>query len=716
MTSSIFNVVNIIGTSINTLSVGSWFMGQLRGFFLALDKFVYSFVTILYNLIYDLANLSFFTSGDLGFITQRIYTLLAIFMLFRVTFSLITYVIAPDQFSDKTAGLQNLIRNVVISFILIIMSPWIFTKMYDVQNAILNENVIPQFVLGEGSSGLESTVVMSERCCKSGIGTNGVCVNSDFYKLKPASTGDYMALVALKPFFQLDETTTDSEISYSTYCYVGGSETVTASQYLNANDVSDENAAKKFTIDYTIFFSTASGILLAAILISFCFDIAIRSFNLAFLQIFAPIPIISFVDPKSAKSGMFNKYVKTTMRVWMGVFIRIAAFSFAIFFIQLISNNISNGFTLASGEKPKSPTIWIGLFAIIGALMFAKKFPKFLEEITGLKLDGSFKLNPLSRIKDEAIGGKMISSATKTAQNVGKGTAAMAIGAVGGIGAGVAAQKALGGKGKDLWKGAGSGFLHGGMHGMATGYKAKGFGGTLKSAAGSVTKAGQDVTKYAGTKMGDRMAASFTSKLGAKTIAQRMDDEVKINEEIGKMKDAIMGAADVKDDFTDVEYRYKDADGSEHTLKSSAFAQYDSSTGKYTGGAGVKSLKKKLEDVEKSGASAETIAAYRNLYEKSQASYVNEHLRDSLNGKESQVGMLALQLKNLYEKNQEFESVKKLDKRMGEDGFVESLGSLKGMFGDTKDSITSLQSGTTKVDGKSWQEAHSVDNAIKKSK
>lgn len=705
ITSNAINLINVFSSGFNTLSIGSWFIGQIRGFFLMLDNFIYYFITILYNLIYDLANLSFFTSGDLGFITKRIYTLLAIFMLFRVTFSLITYVIAPDQFSDKNAGLQNLIRNIVISFILIIMSPWIFTKMYDVQNAILNDNVIPQFILGEGSSELGNSVVISERCCKGEKSSDGTCANNDFYRIKPASTGDYIAFVAFKPFFQLDDSTLDSEILYSSYCYVGGSETATISRYIGMNDIAEENTAKKFMINYSMVFSTATGVFLAAILISFCFDIAIRSFNLAFLQIFAPIPIISFVDPKSAKSGMFNKYVKTTIKVWAGVFIRIVAFSFAIFFIQLIGNSISNGFVLSDGSKPRSPTIWVGLFAILGALMFAKKFPKFLEEVTGIKMDGAFKLNPLNRIKDEALGGKMVAKIPGTA-------AALGIGAAGGFIAGGAVKSehlANAIKNKDLkagLKGAGgmlaggvSGFFRGGTGGLTGGYKSKSISDSLKAGAGSVKKAGQDITKIDGTRWGDRTSSSMASRFGLKTVAQKMDDEVKINEEIGKMKDSIMNAADVDNHDMGVSERF-----------------YNSQTGLWTtirsNGKGTKALKKQLEDVEKSGASVDTIAAYRNLYEQSQAAYVNANIKND----QSQVGMLANQLRDLYQKNQEYSSISSLSGRMDSDGYIQDLASLKGMFGDTKNSITALQSGTAKVNGQTWQQAHAADNAVKTTK
>lgn len=702
ITSNAINLINVFSSGFNTLSIGSWFIGQIRGFFLMLDNFIYYFITILYNLIYDLANLSFFTSGDLGFITKRIYTLLAIFMLFRVTFSLITYVIAPDQFSDKNAGLQNLIRNIVISFILIIMSPWIFTKMYDVQNAILNDNVIPQFILGEGSSELGNSVVISERCCKGEKSSDGTCANNDFYRIKPASTGDYIAFVAFKPFFQLDDSTLDSEILYSSYCYVGGSETATISRYIGMNDIAEENTAKKFMINYSMVFSTATGVFLAAILISFCFDIAIRSFNLAFLQIFAPIPIISFVDPKSAKSGMFNKYVKTTIKVWAGVFIRIVAFSFAIFFIQLIGNSISNGFVLSDGSKPRSPTIWVGLFAILGALMFAKKFPKFLEEVTGIKMDGAFKLNPLNRIKDEALGGKMVAKIPGTA-------AALGIGAAGGFIAGGAVKSehlANAIKNKDLkagLKGAGgmlaggvSGFFRGGTGGLTGGYKAKSISDSLKAGAGSVTKAGETIKKYDGTNKFERASARATQFFTGKTPADMMEAGSKVYKEFNDTQDELFKVAESE------------------IVKNSSFQTSfkDKAGNSYTGNVNV--MKNKIDYLKQSGASAEEITQQESLYnlamKQAKIDYVNHQgvwdgVKNELVGDtDSRVNAYVDKLDRISRENKEL------------DGFTDTL-----KTGDIGKNIGDISKATKNADvvkqaSTEMTHAREVRDAIKKGK
>ncbi len=560
------NLIQSISSNFNLLfNPFSWVLGGIRSFFLFLDSFVYTFIKTLYNLIYDLANLTIFADGDLSLIAQRVYTLLAIFMLFRITFSLITYVIAPDQFSDKTAGLQNVIRNIIISFLLIITSPWLFSKLYQVQNAILEENIIPQFILGTTGDNLNASFVMSERCCQSGTNTDGSCINEDYYRMKPETVADYISLVAFRPFFQLNDSTTDAEIKdlSSSYCFVGGKATVTVGEYISANDVSRENAAKDFAINYSMVFSTVIGVVLALILISFCFDIAIRSFTLVFLQIFAPIPIISFVDPKSAKSGMFNKYLKTLSKTWLGVFIRIAAFSFAIFFIQLIT---TNGINQIGGAEPRAGKNWIYLFAIIGALMFAKKFPKLLEEITGLKLDGAFKLNPINRIKEEALGAKQIARGASAATALGIGAAGGLI--AGGIVSNPAIISSL--KNKDVMgalkgtgrmiTGAGSGVIRGGLGGARAGYKAKGIGDTFKASAGAVTKAGETIQKYQGTNKLERAATRASSLLTGKTAADRLEERSKKYKEFSDTQETLLKKAQkelVKDNS--FQTRFKDA-------------------------------------------------------------------------------------------------------------------------------------------------------------
>ena len=58
-----------------------------------------------------------------------------------------------------------------------------------------------------------------------------------------------------------------------------------------------------YVINYLPFISTAAGIYVVFLLITFCVDVAVRVIKLCFLQMVAPIAIVSYIDPKESISN-----------------------------------------------------------------------------------------------------------------------------------------------------------------------------------------------------------------------------------------------------------------------------------------------------------------------------------------------------------------------------------------------------------------------------
>ena len=76
----------------------------LRFLFAWIDGIVAKVITLVYNLLMDLANLTLYSENIVKVIGQRIGILLGIFMLFRLSVSLINYMISPERFSDNKQG------------------------------------------------------------------------------------------------------------------------------------------------------------------------------------------------------------------------------------------------------------------------------------------------------------------------------------------------------------------------------------------------------------------------------------------------------------------------------------------------------------------------------------------------------------------------------------------------------------------------------------
>lgn len=411
------------------LASNMWFTTLIKQFFFSIDKIVFNFISSIYDVLITIARTSVLTQADIADMADRIYKLLAIFMVFKVTLSLITYVVNPDDFADKSKGISKLSKNIIISLALLILTPYLFSYAYQFQTIILEDNSLSVLIFGE-----EST-------------SNGT---DSFFN----SAGDKMAYTTISAFFSpnlsldgLIACDTISELQgekkvFSDECYkamevlLDPDDVLFTRQSLDNYKIGVEKGVlglmfrqemavatyeNEFIMDYKFIFSTVVGVVIILLLISFCMDVAVRSIKLAFLQLVAPIPIISYVDPKSGKDGLFKKWYDMCFKTYLSLFIRLLALYFAVYIISKVSDlrlvDVIDGSYVTNGI--------VAIFVIIGALMFAKQLPKLLEGL-GIKLDGGgkFTLNPLRKIENEALGGKLLK---KPNDMLAKGAKALAL-------------------------------------------------------------------------------------------------------------------------------------------------------------------------------------------------------------------------------------------------------------------------------------------------
>lgn len=376
----------------------SVFMDGVRGVMAIIDRAVYGLISVFYDTIITLSDITIIGSDKISEITNKVYALIAVFMIFKISFSLINYLVNPDMIVDKAKGGGALVKNIIITFILVITVPFGFDLLYRAQSAILSDGIIEKLIYGGETVNQGISFKMDDDYCES----------------TSATAGDYVGLMAFKTFFQIDEQSleTHSDDFYQgspsvkeMYCNAsvnGGKASV--NNLLKNNRVYSAphgfSTQHYYVVDYSFFLSTIVGIVLALVFLGFCFDVATRSIKLQFLEILAPIPIISYIDPDKSKSGMFSKWIKEVATTWLSLFMRLIAYYIAIYFISTLHENAS-----------LSNNLWINLLIIIGILMFAKELPKLLENIIGIKASGSFNLNPLKKLNDNALGGKLIAGA-----------------------------------------------------------------------------------------------------------------------------------------------------------------------------------------------------------------------------------------------------------------------------------------------------------------
>lgn len=425
----------------------------IRNMMFSIDKIIYAMISKVYDLLITIARTSPLSQADILAIADRIYKLLAIFMVFKVTFSLIMYVVNPDDFTDKSKGFGKLSLNIVLVFALLILTPHIFNMAYDLQRIVLEDNAIAGLIFGEKND-----------------------KDNDFF----TSAGDDMAYIAISPFFVPDVSiqkgslyncTTllkDNKMNESCSGISNDSLTKVASSSTTLYDLTQKTGSTftdtmlknyvtginnkslgmvfrkelveaqvdgEFIMDYSYIISTAVGVIILILLVNFCLDVSIRSIKFAFLQLIAPIPIISYIDPKSGKDGLFKKWTQLCVKTYLSLFIRLLALYFAVYIISMVGD--LGLVDVVDSSYVTSRLILV--IIIIGALMFAKQLPNILKDL-GIKLDSDgFKLNPLRRIENGALGGKILKKPNDLLGKAGK--AALFAPA---IGAGLFGKKAIG--------------------------------------------------------------------------------------------------------------------------------------------------------------------------------------------------------------------------------------------------------------------------------
>lgn len=358
-------------------SVG-WFNNLLRPFFGGIDYLVYTLLGWVIEGIFNLS--SIFASKDVTeIIYTRIYTVLAIFMVFKLTFSFIKYVVSPDTMVDKEQGVGKIIARTLTMLAILIILPTIFFKsdIFPGQNApiltMLQNGVIktlPKVILGISDDNGNTTTTAKEN-------------------------GNVMALNMLSSLYYPNECK-DAAVCDS------DNKLTSLSRFSTSLNMTDTNSSYVYYYMWPL--TTLCGIILVFILVGIAVDVAIRVFKLMILQMIAPIPVMTYIDPKSSKDGAFNSWIKTFTTTYLDIFIKLGTVYLLLllvkeFFSGKLFGNVYKTLGFASGN-------FVMIFLIIGLFQFAKQAPKFIKDALGIKDSGggSFMGKALSGMAGAAAG------------------------------------------------------------------------------------------------------------------------------------------------------------------------------------------------------------------------------------------------------------------------------------------------------------------------
>lgn len=394
---------------------------------------VYVLLAGMYQVFFNVASAQLFESETIKNFYGRVQLIIGVFMVFKLAVSILQGIMDPDKFMNPKEGFGNFITRVVVALALLTVivpinipdvenansfekylnnNGLLFGTLYSLQDRILSNNTLGRLILGTtdnatntespDTTGMTEAEIQQQKLTRSSrIFTSTILKAFLKINLLPpevrenddetnkenwycGSNLDDDGKNAVESYQQLDvdPTTLLSMEVLTADCKVNDSifdHLRNAVSWIPILGGFVENTRYVFAFNWLA--SAIVGIVFLIILIGFTIDIAVRSIKLAVLRLLAPIPIISYIEPKSSKDGgMFSSWVKALTSTYLDLFLRLAIVYFVIFLIQ---DMIANGIIInETGGLVGGFSI---IFIMLGLFFFAKMAPKFIKDALGLK-------------------------------------------------------------------------------------------------------------------------------------------------------------------------------------------------------------------------------------------------------------------------------------------------------------------------------------------
>lgn len=428
-------------------NIGDTIEQALRTFMGQIAAILYSLIESMYVLFSYLAKAEIIDNDFIAAIYRKVGLLLGLFMVFKLSFSLIQSLINPEKLTDKKNGFASIIGRCILSIVLLGITPSLFREAFNIQNYIVGSNnqnnIIYKLVVGKAVSGnfedlgrvLASDLYFTFFTDDDGNlnkGIKDIITDNDFEYYDRFKTDNYDNLV---------ESVENKEMSFD--------DTL---QYLTVK----ENG--KYVIEFNWLLSLSFGIVFIYLMFSYCIQTAVRVIQLAYLQLIAPVPILSYIsDP----DGAFKKWLKQCSTTFLDLFIRLSIIYFSMYVIDDVIEQFSksSGIIFESTGVAADDTLFkslIKIFIILGLLIFAKRVPELLKDLFPNLGGGPASLGFGPKLPKEVSGfakgaatfglGAVVGGAAGLATGIkhGEGIKGKIAGAFGGLGRGLTSARTKG--------------------------------------------------------------------------------------------------------------------------------------------------------------------------------------------------------------------------------------------------------------------------------
>ncbi len=345
---------------------------SLRSAALWLDTIAFSLIDNVYDLFYNIASQEIITDTVIGAIAKNMYVIVGIFAFFRIAVFLVNSIISPDALFKSETGLSKIFVNMVIMLVLLVFTPILFDKSRDISEAIVKNQYIERLFIDVSSD--TSKLSLGQEMQKIAI-TGVITPNEQFADptdLEPVSTCNDDCKKAINCLRDLSGKNKPTQ----TDC-VNSNGKVSWTQLAIYNGVKQD---KVYVYNYKPLVLTVVGWVMTYIIFSFTFDVAKRTIELALLEMLSPLFIATIIDPKSMKSGPFNKWLKAVGTSYASLFIRIAAISLLLLCTKILMLWDTSGISVGGIGK---------LVILFGFLIFVKQLPTWLSNLIGISSENT---------------------------------------------------------------------------------------------------------------------------------------------------------------------------------------------------------------------------------------------------------------------------------------------------------------------------------------
>ncbi len=402
------------------------------GILLLLDTLIYGLIASAFKIFMALASARLLSNETYTEVSNKIYIIVGVFMLFVISYSLLKGIVDPDKELKESLG-PGMLRNVVTAIVGLAITPFIFNLMYQAQGLFMENDVLARifFVIGDSeqvdvggenvdpddyvdSVGGALTAASLWQAFfypaeDSGKDAEDIEANAFDYYLEgaleligcAAATGALIVgvangwnpvgwaalLVGAVAGFLCVSGVNDVKTGDEAMDAIGDDGTVTLAQAYNiAESTGDfgiftvflENYVDDGDISYYWGISTIAGAFALYSFVSFSIDMGIRAAKLAYLQIIAPIPLILNILPKYKDS--FKKYVDSVISTFLEVFIRITVVYIVVYMIC----HLPELFSSMSAFKDRlsgTEVIFAKALLILGLVAFCRRAPDMIGEL-----------------------------------------------------------------------------------------------------------------------------------------------------------------------------------------------------------------------------------------------------------------------------------------------------------------------------------------------